>query len=146
MLRRRKRPAISAQLTDRIDDAVASVVARRTELDRTPHDMKHLPDRRAAHADLERAFDLADALLREATAIAKQRSYREWSQWRSLLSRLDRERQIHLFAQQDESGILPLGSIRAIDIAMSAPDVGDLMHGQSKPPGSTATYGLDMSA
>ena len=47
--------------------------------------------------------------------------------------------QVHLFAEQDDTGVWPLGSIRAIDTGM-----GELQHGQPRPPGTPARYGLDM--
>ena len=52
----------------------------------------------------------------------------------------------HLLAEQDESGLLPSGSVRAVDTGMSGPDIGDLQHGQSRPPGTPPTYGLDIEA
>jgi hypothetical protein len=134
------------ELTAQIELALAAVDTARAELDRATQSAAPLLTRRAAHADVRHAFDVADALLRQATGIAKQHSHREWSQWRSRLSCLDTTRQIHLFAEQDDSGVLPVGSVRAIDTGMSGPDIGDLQHGRSRPAGTPATYGLDLEA
>lgn len=123
-----------------------SVDAARADLTCVVADRAPLRDRREAHARLRHAFDDADALLRQATATAKPHSYREWSLWRHRLSSLDIARQVHLFAEQDDSGLLPIGSVRTIDTGMSGPDIGDLQHGQSRAPGTLPTYGLDLEA
>jgi len=105
--------------------------------------------RQRAHADLRAAYVLADARLREVTTTLKQgghRAYLEWSRWRSRLSRLDTERQVHLFDESDDASIRPLGSVQAIDTGMSGPAIGELQHGESRPPGTPARYGLDMEA
>jgi hypothetical protein len=102
--------------------------------------------RREAHASLRHAFDDADALLRQATTLARQRSYGDWSEWRHRLSSLATARQIHLFAEQDDPGLLPIGTIRALDTGMSGPDIGDMQHGRSRAPGALPTYGLDIEA
>ena len=73
-------------------------------------------------------------------------SYREWSLWRHRLSSLGIARQVHLFAEQDDSGLLPIGSVRTIDTGMSGPDIGDLQHGHSRAPGTLPTFGLDLEA
>jgi hypothetical protein len=75
--------------------------------------------------------------------VAKQRSRRDWAYWRKRLSDLDTRRQLHLVAELDEPGILRTNSVQALDTGMSGPDIGDIQHGHSKPPGSPATYGLD---
>jgi hypothetical protein len=126
---------------DQIGTAKAALVAARRHGDRTA--------RRQAHADLRAAYEVADARLREVTTLLKQgghHSYVEWSRWRARLSRLDLERQVHLFDETDDSAIRPLGSIRAIDTGMSGPAIGDLQHGDSVAPGTPARYGLDMEA
>lgn len=143
---RRQQPVVPTELVTQIDEALATVDTARAELDRATKSAAPLLIRRAAHTNLRRAFDAADALLRQATGIAKQHSYREWSQWRSRLSRLDTARQIHLFAEQDDMGVLRLGSVRAIDTGMSGPDIGELQHGKSRAPGTPAAYGLDIEA
>jgi hypothetical protein len=103
-------------------------------------------DRRAAHTPVRQAFDAADALLRDATRIAKQHSYRDWSTWRRRLSNLDTARQLHLFAERDDLGVLRVGSVRAVDTGMSGPAIGDLQHGKSRAPGTGPAYGLDLEA
>ena len=143
---RGRRPKISPELSDRIDAALVRVSAASADIARVMGDEVPLLERRAAHAEIRHAFESADALLREAASIAKERSYGEWSLWRDRLSRLDTARQMHLFIEQDDSGVLPIGTIRAIDTGMTAPDNGELQHGASKPPGAPATYGLDIDA
>jgi len=141
-----RQPVVSELLVDQIDEALTAVDNARAELACVVAERASLRDRRDAHAKVRRAFDEADALLRQATAAARQHSYREWSLWRHRLSSLDTARQIHLLAEQDEPGLLPIGSVRAIDTGMSGPDIGDLQHGQSRAPGSLPTYGLDLEA
>lgn len=133
-------------LIGQIDAAQAAVGDAQAELTRVLAAGAPLPVRRKAHARLRHAFDDADALLRQATALARQRSYGEWSAWRHRLSSLDTARQIHLLAEQDEPGLLPTGSIRALDTGMSGPDIGEMQHGQSRDPGALPTYGLDIEA
>ncbi len=145
-MRRRRRPVVPQLLSDQIGEAVAAVDEARTVLARVVADRAPLRERRQAHARVTHAFDEADALLRQATTLAKQQSYRDWSMWRHRLSSLDTARQIHLFAELDEPGLLPIGSVRAIDTGMSGPDIGDLQHGQTQPPGTRPTYGLDLEA
>jgi hypothetical protein len=141
-----QRPVVPEVLVGQISDALAAVDEARAELARVVAAGAPLRDRRAAYASLGHAFDEADALLREAVALARQRSYRVWGLWRHRLSSLDTARQVHLFAGQDDVGLLPLGSVRAIDTGMSGPDIGDLQHGMSRAPGSPPTYGLDVEA
>lgn len=141
-----RQPVVSKLLVDQIDEALTAVDDARAELAFVVAERAPLRDRRDAHARVRRAFDEADALLRQATATARQHSYREWSLWRHRLSCLDTAHQIHLFAEQDEPGLLPIGSVRAIDTGMSGPDIGDLQHGQSRAPGTLPTYGLDLEA
>ena len=145
-MRRLKGPVVSELMVAQIDEALTAVDDARAELACVIARRASLVDRREAHTRVTHAFDAADALLRQATATAKQHSYREWSRWRQRLSRLDTARQIHLLEEQDEPGLLPIGSVRAIDTGMSGPDIGELQHGQSRPPGSLPTYGLDIEA
>jgi hypothetical protein len=137
---------VPKRLVDRIEESLRAVDDARTDLEGVIAHDAPLRDLRAAHARVRHAFDEADALLREATALARQRSYREWSQWRHRLSSLDNARQIHLLAEQDEWGLLPIASVRAIDTGMSGPDLGDLQHGKSRDPGALPVYGLDLEA
>ena len=118
----------------RADQRLAAVDDARAEFARVVAAGATHRDRRAAYAGVGHAFDEADARLREAVAIAKQRSYRAWGMWRHRLSTLDTARQVHLFAGQDDIGLLPLGSVRAIDTGMSGPDIGDVQHGMSRVP------------
>lgn len=145
-MRFRRHPVVSKLLDEQIVDALSAVDDARAHLARVVADGEPLMARRAAHTSVGRAFDEADVLLRRATAMARQRSYRDWSLWRHRLSSLDNARQIHLLAEQDEYGLLPIGSVRAIDTGMSGPDIGDLLHGQSRPPGTLPSYGLDLEA
>lgn len=142
----RKQPVVPTLLADQIEEALTSVTNAQTELSQVEAESAPLHDRRVANARVRHAFDNADALLREATALARQRSYRDWSFWRHRLSSLGIARQIHLLAEQDESGLLPLGSVRAIDTGMSGPDLGELQHGDSRAPGAVPRYGLDVDA
>ncbi len=143
-MRQRRRPVVPQPLVDRIDEAMTTLDGAQAVLARALADRAPLRERRRAHAEVTHAFDGADALLRQATTLTKQHTYREWSQWRHRLSSLDTARQIHLLAARDESGVLPTGSVRAVDTGMSGPDIGDLQHGESRPPGARATYGLDL--
>jgi hypothetical protein len=142
----RRRPAVPKALVGQIDAALVALDDAQAELTSVAASTATLPARREAHASLRHAFDDADALLRQATALAQQRSYGDWSRWRHRLSSLDTARQAHLFAEQDDLGLLPLGSIRALDTGMSGPDIGDMQHGQSRAPGVLPTYGLDIEA
>jgi len=142
----RTQPAVPSVLIGQIDDALATVEDARAELTRVIASRPTLRAQREAHASLRHAFDDADALLRKATTLARQRSYRDWSLWRHRLSSLDTARQIHLIAEQDHPGLLPIGSTRALDTGMSRPDIGDMQHGQSRAPGALPTYGLDIEA
>ena len=142
----RRQPVVPKLLIGQIDAALAAVDDAQAELTRVLAARASLPARREAHTRLRHAFDDADALLRQATNLARQRSYLDWSKWRHLLSSLDTARQIHLFAEQDDPGLLPIGSIRALDTGMSGPDIGDMQHGQSRAPGALPTYGLDIGA
>ena len=100
--------------------------------------------RRRTRTELRQALEAADRLLRRATDLARPHSYTEWKKWRHRLSQLDTALQVHLFAELDDTGAMPLGSIRAIDTGMSGPSIGDLQHGQSRPLHTPARYGLDM--
>lgn len=145
-MRRHQDPTIPATLLEQVDTSLMLLDRARAELARAVAAGAPLRDRRAAHAQVRRAYDEADAQLRRATATAKQHSRREWTLWRHRLSSLDTARQIHLLAEQDEGGLLPLGGERAVDTGMSGPDIGDLQHGRSRAPGSLPTYGLDLEA
>jgi hypothetical protein len=139
-------PRVAPELVQRIAVALNTVDSARSALDATMASRAPLNLRRAASTELRRSFDAADACLREATIIAKARSRHDWAHWRKRLSDLDTRRQIHLIAELDAENILRTDSIRAIDTGMSGPDIGDMQHGDSKPPGSPATYGLDIEA
>lgn len=145
-MKRRRQPAVPKLLVNQIDEALTAVDHARGELACVVSARAPLRDRREAHEKVRNAFDEADALLRQATATAKQHSRQERSLWRHRLSSLDDARQIHLFAEQDQPGLLPIGSVRAIDTGMSGPDIGSLQHGQSRDPGTPPTYGLDVEA
>jgi hypothetical protein len=143
---RRRQPAVPALLVGQIEEALSVLDGARAELAHVIAERAPLRERREAHARVRHSFDAADALLRQATALAKQRSYWDWSLWRHRLSSLDNARQIHLFAEQDDFGVLPTGSVRAVDTGMSGPDRGDLQHGRSRAPGTPPAYGLDVEA
>jgi len=145
-MRRRARPPVPHELTGKIADALSQVESAQARLASATPTGTPLPVRRSAHAQLREAYERADALLRQAVACAKQHSYPEWSRWRTRLSRLDAARQLQLFAEADDLGVLGLGTIRAIDTGMSGPAIGDLLHGESCPPGAPAVYGLDVDA
>lgn len=142
----RRRPVIPKLLIGQIDGALAAVDDAQAELTCVLAASAPLLARRRAHASLRHAFDDADALLRQATTLARQRSYGDWSLWRHRLSSLDTARQIHLLAEQDEFGLLPIGTVRALDTGMSGPDFGDMQHGHSRAPGALPTYGMDYEA
>ncbi|HET7069284.1 MAG TPA: hypothetical protein VFI40_00540 [Nocardioides sp.] len=143
---RRRQPVVPVLLVDQIEEALSAVDGARAELAHVIAERAPLRERREAHARVRHSFDAADALLRQATGLAKQRSYWDWSLWRHRLSSLDTARQIHLFAEQDDFGVLPIGSVRAIDTGMSGPDLGDLQHGKSRASGTLPAYGLDLEA
>lgn len=143
-MRRRRRPVVPAELVERIDAALAEVDRAREAEAAVAAAGAPMAERRRSHAEVTRAFDVADALLREATALAKQHSYRAWGAWRHRLSTLGTARQLHLFAERDDPGVLPLGCVRAVDTGMSGPAIGDLLHGRSREPGAAATYGVDL--
>jgi hypothetical protein len=103
-----------------------------------------LAERRTAHVALDRAYARADTLLREAAAIAKAGPYRQWRPWRDRLSKLGTATQIHFFHEQDDIGVLSMGSIQVIDTGMGGPAIGEMQHGESRPAGAPASYGLDM--
>ena len=145
-MRKRKRPVVPKLLSDQISEALAAVDDAQANLATALADRAPRLERRRAHARVTHAYDEADALLRQATTLAKPHSYREWSLWRHRLSSLGTARQIHLFAELDDSGLLPIGEVRAIDLGMSGPDIGEFQHGESRPPGTPPTYGLDLDA
>lgn len=146
MRRLRRGPQVTDELAQRVGDALDAVDAAERVVAETHREGARLEVRRAAHAKLRAAFDAADAALREATAVAKQHSYRGWTEWRKRLSDLDVRKQVNLLTEQDLPGILPDNSIRVVDTGMSGPAIGDLQYGESMPPGSTATYGVDFES
>lgn len=136
---------VPAELVARIREALADLdLARAHARQAAGSSGVALAWRREADAALERAYQRADALLREATRRARLRSFFAWSQWRSQLSWLDQQRQAHLFAVADRPAMLRLGSIRAIDSGMTRPLIGEMPHGASKPPGTPSRYGIDL--
>jgi hypothetical protein len=137
---------VAPELMQRIDMALDKVDSARSALDATIASRAPLNSRRAASTELRRSFYAADACLREATVVAEARSRRDWAPWRKRLSDLDTQMQIHLIAEMDAEGILRTNSVRAIDTGMSGPDIGEMQHGDSQPPGSPGTYGVDVEA
>lgn len=146
MRKEKKGPRVAFELVQRIEVALSNVDSAQLALNATMTPRARLSLRRTANAELAHSLDVADACLREATMVAKQRSRRDWAYWRKRLSDLDTRRQLHLVAELDEPGILRTNSVRAIDTGMSGPDIGEMQHGDSMPPGSPATYGLDYEA
>lgn len=145
-MRRRPKPVVPSRLVRQIDEALADLDAARGHLAAVIAGDVPLPELRAAHAAVLRAYERAEAPLRRAAALAKPHSYREWSRWRHRVSDLSTQRVAHMFAEQDIVGLLPLGSVRAVDTGMTGPAIGDLLHGRSREPGAPATYGLDLEA
>lgn len=143
---RKQKSHVPVELVERIDHADATISEARDRLHLTVRDDADLATRRTASRELRRAYDAAERLLREATTLTKQHSYLEWQSWRHRLSVVTTARANHLLAEHDEIGLLPWCSVRAVDTGMSGPDVGDLLHGHSRPPGHPATYGLDAGA
>ena len=139
-------PRVAPELIQRIEVALSNVASAQLAFDATVVSCASLHSRRAADVKLRESFDSADASLREATMVAKQRSRHDWAHWRKRLSDLDTRRQIHLIAERDTDGMLRTNSVRAIDTGMSGPDIGEMQHGDSMPPGSPATYGVDYEA
>jgi hypothetical protein len=142
-----RQPVVPELLVRQIESSLAALDHARTELAGVLTSGAPLRGRREAHARVTHAFDDADALLRRATALARQgSSSREWSLWRRRLSRLDAARQVHLFAERDDPGVRPIGSTRALDTGMSGPAIGEMQHGQACEPGAAPTYGVDVEA
>jgi hypothetical protein len=135
---------VPATLVEELEEALGRVDRARAHLDAVRAGHPGLDDLRKAHADLRHAYVAADALLRDATRRARGRSYREWSWWRHRLSLLDAARQRHHFEESDDSGVLPIPSVRVVDTGMSGPAIGEFQHGECSPPGKGATYGLDL--
>ncbi|MEO5652091.1 MAG: hypothetical protein ABIN79_06765 [Marmoricola sp.] len=146
MRREQAGPRVAPELIQRIEVALSNVASAQLAFDATVVSRASLHSRRAADVKLRESFDSADASLREATMVAKQRSRHDWAHWRKRLSDLDTRRQIHLIAERDTDGMLRTNSVRAIDTGMSGPDIGEMQHGDSMPPGSPATYGVDYEA
>lgn len=140
-----RRPAVPQELVARAREALSQVERARIHAEQAAGSSGvALAWRREADASLDRAFQQADAVLREATRTARRHSYRAWMRWRSQLSWLDQQRQQHLFAVADRPALLQLGSIRAIDSGMTKPLIGEMAHGASKPAGAPARYGIDL--
>lgn len=151
-MRRHQRSPVPTALVAQIMKALETVELARSELDAVQAQAAPLTERQRARSQLRTAFAAADGLLRMAVTLARtetsgawQGSFVTWSQWRDRLSRLDAERQAHMFADQDDLGILPVGSVRAIDTGMSGPAIGDRQHGHSRPPGAPARIGVDIA-
>lgn len=140
---RRKPGPVPRQIAEQVEAALAVVEQARRACVTAVVDRAPLEERRRCHAALGAALLEADVQLRQATSLAKARSHHEWSAWRRRLSAVDTLRQQHLFLAQDDAGVPRLGSIRAVDTGMAGPAIGDLMHGDSKEPGTPARYGLD---
>lgn len=141
----KRRDPVPAELVARIREALADLDEARAHVRRSAGSSGvALAWRREADAALERAYQRADALLREATRRARLHSFFAWSQWRSQLSWLDQQRQAHLFEVADRPAMLRLGSLRAIDSGMTKPLIGEMPHGASKPAGAPARYGIDL--
>ncbi|MGH3414612.1 MAG: hypothetical protein ACRDPH_16165 [Marmoricola sp.] len=144
------RGPVGPALVRRIETALADLDTARAELAATTTMPSTVAERRAAHLRVRRAFDLADSLLRQASEQAacagsyRAGAYMEWSRWRHRLSQLDVARQAHLFAELDDPCVAELGWVRAVDTGMGGPAIGEMQHGDSKPPGTPARYGLDM--
>ena len=144
----RHRPAVSipVDLVDEMERTLVALDAARAALQVATSTGAPLPVRRAAHAAVTAAFDAADRPLRQATTLARSGPYLAWRDWRRRLSTLNAAKQRHLFAEMDVVGGLGQGSIQTVDTGMSGPSIGDIQHGETRPPGSPATYGLDMGA
>jgi hypothetical protein len=140
----RRRPVVPPAVVDQIQDALDRVDRAGTALDAALAAGAPLSVRRQTRALLKLDLEAADGLLRRVALLVRGHSYLDWSTWRHRLSRLDTVRQSLLLADSDDLGVIPPGSIRAIDTGMSGPDIGDLQHGRSRPAGAPATYGLDM--
>lgn len=143
---RHTREVVPQDLLGEIAAALGRVDEARAELAEVISTGAPMQERRAAYTRVRLAYDEADLLLRRATALARERSYRDWSLWRRRLSRLDAARQAHLFAEQDDTGMRRIGSVRALDTGMAGPSIGEMQHGESREPGAVATYGLDIDA
>lgn len=145
-VRRRRTQPVPVRLVADIESALLRVRESESALQDTVADRGSRLERRRRHRELRAAYLAADGLLREATRLAKPHSYLAWSHWRHQLSQLDLARQTHLFREQDDSGVLGLGDVRAVDTGMAGPAIGDLLHGRSRPPGTAPRYGLDLEA
>ena len=146
MKRRRPKIAVPVELARQSDCATTAVAAACARLDAVLRETAPLAERRAARADVAAAFADADRLLRAAAELTRPGPYHEWRRWRHRLSQLDLVKLRYLFAQSDDVACLEMGSVRAVDTGMSAPSIGELQHGASRPAGATADYGLDMAA
>jgi hypothetical protein len=138
-----------AARADTVETAMAELDAAKEELARLRAAGAPLPERRAGWQRLDRAFAAADRPLRSLAAAAKgarygKGSYLRWADRRHRLSQLNLDRQRHLFAHSDDLAALEPGTVRALDTGMSGPSLGELQHGESVPPGTAPTYGLDL--
>ena len=143
--RRPLRTAVPDELVAEVRQALADVDTAREQAARAAGSSGvALAWRREAEAAVERAYQRADVLLREATRRARLHSYFAWSQWRSELSWFDQQRQARQLAVADRPAMLRLGSVRAIDTGMGKPHIGEMAHGESKPAGTPPRYGIDL--
>lgn len=145
MWRRRNR-GVPEQLVQQIDEALGAVDAASGRLSSTRAAGASIGERQRAHRELRAAFAAADTLLRQAVAAARGEKFPVRSYWRERLSRLDAARQQQLFAEQDDFGVLSVGSIQMVDYGMTGPDLGDPLHGSAVPRGTPARIGVDMTA
>ncbi len=113
-MKEKKGPKVSAELEERIAAALADVDSAEQVLAALVVADAPLDERRAAHRELRQRFNEADALLREATTIAKARSRHDWTHWRHRLGELSIRKQRNLFAEMDDASLLPINSVRPV--------------------------------
>jgi len=145
MWRRRNR-GVPEQLVQQIDEALAAVDAASDRVRSTRAAGSSIGERQRAERELRAAFAAADTLLRKAVSAVRGEKFPVRSYWRDRLSRLDAARQQQLFAEQDDVGVLNVGSLQTIDYGMTGPDLGDRLHGAAVPRGTPARIGVDMAA
>lgn len=146
---RRERSPVPTALEGQITEALEAVDRARAQFDAVRALQEPLAERQRARAELKMAFDSADQLLRRAVSLVRseasgpwQGSFVTWSKWRNILSRLDAQRQAYMFAVTDDLGVLPVGSVRAVDYGMAGPAIGDIQHRHTRPPGTPARIGV----